>query len=77
MIEKEYEEIIKYQDLIIEIQCMWNIKTKVMPVIRGATGTKSESLTQYLSNKPGKHEIKETQKKKRPLCALHTYCGKY
>jgi hypothetical protein len=26
------------------------------------TGTISESLTQYLSNKPGKHEIKELQK---------------
>jgi len=33
-----------------------------MPVIIGATGTVSKSLKQYLSNTPGKHEIKELQK---------------
>jgi len=31
--EKEDEEIIKYQDLTIEIQRMWNIKTKAIPAI--------------------------------------------
>jgi hypothetical protein len=31
-------------------------------VIIGASGTISKSLTQYLSNIPGKHEIKELQK---------------
>ena len=41
---------------------MWNIKTKVIPVITGATGTISKSLRQYLSNIPGNHEIKELQK---------------
>jgi hypothetical protein len=54
---------------------MWNIKTKVIPVIRGAAAPLSESFTQYLSNKAGNHEIQETQK--RPYWALHTYCGKY
>jgi hypothetical protein len=34
---KEAEKILKYKDLITEIQCMWNVK--VIPVIRGATGT--------------------------------------
>jgi hypothetical protein len=38
------------------------VKTKVIPVIIGATGTISKSLRQYLSNIPGKHEIKELQK---------------
>jgi len=41
---------------------MWNVKVKVMPVIIGATGTISNSLKQYLSNIPGKLEIKELQK---------------
>jgi len=41
---------------------MWNLKAKVIPVILGATGTISKSLRQYLSNVPGKHEIKELQK---------------
>ena len=47
------------KDLVIEIQRMWNVKAKVMPVITGATGTISKSLRQYVSNIPGKNEIKE------------------
>jgi hypothetical protein len=38
-----------------------NIKTKVIPVIMGATGTISKSLGQYLSNIPAQLEIKEVQ----------------
>jgi hypothetical protein len=41
---------------------MRNVKTKVIPVIIGATGTISKSFRKYLSNIPGKHEIKELQK---------------
>ena len=48
--------------ITIEIQRMWNVKAKVMPVIIGATGTISKSLRQYLSNIKGKREIKELQK---------------
>jgi hypothetical protein len=54
----------------------WNVKAKMIPVIIGATGTISKmipviigatgtisnTLRQYLSNIPGKHEIKELQK---------------
>ena len=61
MIKKEVEKILKYKDLVIEIQRMWTVTAKVLPVIKGATGTVSESLRQYLSNIPGKHEIKELQ----------------
>jgi hypothetical protein len=28
-----------YKDFTIEIQCMWDVKTKVIPVIIGAAGT--------------------------------------
>jgi hypothetical protein len=62
LIKKEAEKILKYKDLIIEIQCMWNVKTKVMPVIIGTSGTISKSLRKYLSSIPGKHDIKELQK---------------
>jgi hypothetical protein len=31
-------EIIKYKDLTILTQRMWNVKTKVTPVITGAAG---------------------------------------
>ena len=61
-IKKEAEKILIYKDLIIEKERMWNVKAKVIPVITGATGTISKSLRQYLSNIPGKHEIKELQK---------------
>ena len=62
MIKKEAENILKYKDLTIEIQRMWNVKTKVIPVIIGATGTISNSFRKYVSNIPGKHEVKKLQK---------------
>ena len=62
VIEKEAEKILKYKGLTIEIQRMWNAKTKVIPVIIGATGTISKSFRKYVSNIPGKHEVKELQK---------------
>jgi hypothetical protein len=35
VIKKEATKILKYKDLITEIQRMWNVKTMVMPVIMG------------------------------------------
>ena len=71
VIKKEAEKILKYKDLITEIQRMSNVKAKVIPVIIGATGTVSKSLRQCLRNMPRKHEIKEPQKQ--PYLALHTH----
>ena len=66
VIKKEDEKILKYKDLTkdltIEIQHIWNVKTKVMPVIIGATGTISKTFRKYVSNIPGKHEVEEVQK---------------
>jgi len=62
VIKKEAEKILKYKDLTIEIKRMWNVKTKVIPVITGATGTISKSFTKYVSNIPVKQEVKELQK---------------
>jgi len=77
VIKKEAEKILKYKDLALEIQRIWNVKVKVIPVIIGATGTISKSLRRYLSNIVGKYEIKGPQKKKKNLhWALHTYYGK-
>jgi len=59
VIKKEAENILKYKYLTIEVQCVWNVKTIVIPVIKGATGIFSESFRKYLSNILGKHEIKE------------------
>jgi hypothetical protein len=37
LIKREIYNIFKYKDLTTEIQRMWNIITKVIPVIMGAT----------------------------------------
>jgi len=62
VIKKEAEKILKYKDLKIEIQRVWNAKTEAIPVIIGATGTISKSFRKYVSNIPGNHEVKEVQK---------------
>jgi hypothetical protein len=62
VIKMEAEKILKYKDLTIEIQRMWKVKTRVIPVIIGATGTISKSFRKYTSNVPGNHEVKELQK---------------
>jgi len=62
VIKKEAEKILKYKDLTTEIQRMWNVKTKVIPVIIWATGTVSGSFRKYVSNIAGKHEVKGLQK---------------
>jgi hypothetical protein len=41
---------------------MWNVKTRVIPVIIGVTGTISKSFRKYVSTIPGNHEVKELQK---------------
>jgi hypothetical protein len=62
VIKKEANKILKYKDLTIKIQRMWNVKTKVIRVIIGATWTISKSFRKYVSNIPGKHEVKELEK---------------
>jgi hypothetical protein len=62
VIKKKAEKILKYKDLTIEIQRMWNVKPRVIPVIIGATGTISKSFRKYVSTVPGNHEVKELQK---------------
>ena len=49
---------------------MWNVKTKVIPVIIGATGSISKSFRKYVRNIPGNQEVKELQKIA-ILCTAH------
>jgi len=62
MIKKEAEKILKYKVLTIEIQHMWKVKTSLISVIIGVTGTISKSFRKYIRNIPGNHEVKELQK---------------
>jgi hypothetical protein len=41
---------------------MWNVKTRVIPVIIGATGTISKLFRKYVSTKPGNQYVRELQK---------------
>jgi hypothetical protein len=60
VIKKEAEKILKYKDLIIEVQCTWNVKAQVTPVIIGATGTISKSVRKLLEQRTGKAQYQET-----------------
>jgi hypothetical protein len=62
VIKKEAEKILKYKDLTTEIQRMWNVKARVIPVVIGVNGTISKSFRTYVSNIPGNHDVKELQK---------------
>jgi hypothetical protein len=62
VIQKGSVKILKYKDLTVEILRMWNVKTGVIPVITGATGTISESFRKYVITIPGNREVRELQK---------------
>ena len=47
VIEKESEKILKYKELIVEMQRMWNMRERLISVIMGATRTISKSSRQY------------------------------
>jgi hypothetical protein len=59
---KRSREDFEIEDLTIEIQSMWNVKPRVIPVITGATGTISKSFRKYVCTIPGNHDIRELQK---------------
>jgi hypothetical protein len=41
---------------------MWNVKTRVIPVIIGATRTISKSSRKYVKTISGNHQVRELQK---------------
>jgi hypothetical protein len=55
VIKKKAEKI----DLTVEIQRMWNVKTRVISVIIGATGTISKPFRKYVSTISGNHDVRE------------------
>jgi hypothetical protein len=57
LIKKETEEILKYKGITIEIQHMWNAKTKMIPVITGGTDI-TNRFRKYLGHILETHKIK-------------------
>jgi hypothetical protein len=60
--KNEAEKILNYKDLTIEIERMWNVKTRVISVIIGVTGTILRSFRKYVSNIPANNEVTELRK---------------
>jgi hypothetical protein len=73
VIQKEAEKILKYKDLTIEIQRMWNVKTRMISVIIGATGTISKSFRN--TRAPCQEIMTLRNYRKLPYWALRTYFG--
>ncbi|XP_072169481.1 uncharacterized protein [Diadema setosum] len=48
--EKEKEKIEKYQDLARELRRLWNMRTKVIPIVVGALGTTPQQLRRHLDD---------------------------
>ena len=72
---KEAEKMLKYTHPTNATQRMWNLKTKVIPVITVATGTISKSFRQYLSNRQEKHEINPLNPELNLICYLLALFG--
>ncbi|KAF2890058.1 hypothetical protein ILUMI_16115 [Ignelater luminosus] len=62
MKEKEAERVLKYKELALETQRMWNCRTKVIPVVIGALGTTTNSFKNYIKEIPGHQLSKSLQK---------------
>jgi hypothetical protein len=71
VIKKEAEKILKYKYVTIEVQGIWNVKMIVIPVIKGATGTISESFRKYWES------MKSRNYRKQSYSTLFTDFGKY
>jgi len=58
IVSKESEKISKYQDLCIELQKLWNLRTvKVFPTDIGCLGSYTPNLPKFLKELPGKHPV--------------------
>ena len=57
-----HESVIITIIIIIIIIIMFKVKTRVISVIIGATGTISKSFRKFISYIPGNHEFRELQK---------------
>ena len=50
--QKEAEKKFKYKSLCVQLQRMWNLKSKIIPVIIGATRVVTKSLKKNVETLP-------------------------
>ena len=60
--EKETEKIEKHDELKREVERLWKVKAKVIPIVLGALGTVTRSLSNYIKEIGVKTQIKLIQK---------------
>jgi hypothetical protein len=73
VMKKEVEKITKYKDCTIEIERVWNLKPKVIPVIMGAPGAISKSFRKYLSNNRESTTSRNCRKQPYWVLCRHTW----
>ena len=56
---KATEKQSKYKDLEIDIERMWRMKAKTIPVVIGALGLKRKAMDEYIQKTPGGVRIQE------------------
>ena len=59
---KVFEKLSKYKDLEIEVEKMWHLKTKTLPVVIGALGLIKKDTDKFLEQIPGNLRLEEVQK---------------
>ena len=59
---KVNEKLSKYKDLEIEIERMWGMKAKTIPVVIGALGLVKKGMEKFTQQIPGNIKIQELQK---------------
>jgi len=62
VIKKQAEKILKYKNLTIQINRLWNVRNNSDTGNNRGNWNRLISFIQYLSNIPGKHDIKVLQK---------------
>lgn len=68
--DKDLEKVTKYQDLVIEIQNMWDTNAKAIPIVFGALGAENQ-LTGYLTRLGAKARKSGSMQKTTPLGSAH------